>query len=71
MESVLVPEEPRCTKMKQLRALNSPYNIDFWKEVKKRWMVAGVLAAILLAVISPRVGAPGGKRNCMLTLRSF
>ncbi|KAI8433495.1 hypothetical protein MSG28_015527 [Choristoneura fumiferana] len=49
--------------MKHQRALNSPYNIDFWKEVKKRWMVAGLLAAVLLAVISPRFGAPGGKQT--------
>lgn len=38
----------------------SDYNIDFWKEVKKRWMVPGVLATVALAVLAPKYGAPGG-----------
>lgn len=39
---------------------NSDYNLDMWKEVKKRWLVFGVLFSIMLAVLAPRVGAPGG-----------
>ncbi|CAH2252720.1 jg10179 [Pararge aegeria aegeria] len=38
----------------------SGYEVDFWQEVKKRWMVLGVLLAMALAVLAPQFGAPGG-----------
>lgn len=40
--------------------LRSEYNVDMWREFKKRWMVFGVLISVALAVLNPRVGAPGG-----------
>lgn len=40
--------------------ITNNYNLDFWKEVKKRWMVLGVLVAVALAVLAPHFGAPGG-----------
>lgn len=42
------------------------YRIDFWEEVKRRWMVLGVLVALAAAVLAPRTGAPGGKHACSL-----
>ncbi|XP_023943396.2 sodium/bile acid cotransporter 7-like [Bicyclus anynana] len=41
-------------------AFKSGYELDLWQEVRKRWMVVGVLLAMSLAVLAPRLGAPGG-----------
>ncbi|XP_045770128.1 uncharacterized protein LOC123870765 isoform X1 [Maniola jurtina] len=38
----------------------SGYDVDVWQEVRKRWMVLGVLLAMALAVLAPHFGAPGG-----------
>lgn len=38
----------------------SGYELDIWREVRKRWMVLGVLLAMALAVLAPHFGAPGG-----------
>nr|XP_026483414.1 uncharacterized protein LOC113391604 isoform X1 [Vanessa tameamea] len=38
----------------------SDYDLDFRKELKKRWMVLGVLTTMALAVLAPNYGAPGG-----------
>ncbi|KPI96346.1 hypothetical protein RR46_12376 [Papilio xuthus] len=45
---------------KRFVSSRSEYDVDLWREFKKRWMVFGVLGAVALAVISPRLGAPGG-----------
>lgn len=45
----------------------SEYHVDMWRCVRRRWMVAGVLAALALAVLAPRAGAQGGN-HCMLLL---
>lgn len=31
-----------------------------WREMQRRWLVAGVLGATALAVLTPRLGAVGG-----------
>lgn len=40
---------------------------QLWRAVRARWMLGGVLAAVTLAVLAPRFGAPGGN-YCMLTI---
>lgn len=54
--STIVLHEER----KRIISHRSEYNVDLWGEFKKRWMVFGVLVAVALAVVSPRLGAPGG-----------
>lgn len=47
----------------------SKYHVDLWRCVRRRWMVAGVLAALALAVLAPHAGAQLGKQqHCMLLL---
>ncbi|XP_053622178.1 sodium/bile acid cotransporter 7-like isoform X2 [Plodia interpunctella] len=45
---------------KKQKVKKSDYDLDLWKEVRKRWLVFGVLISIMFAVVSPHVGAPGG-----------
>lgn len=45
---------------KQKKIYRSEYDVDFWREVKKRWLVLGVLVAVLAAVVAPSFGEHGG-----------
>lgn len=36
------------------------YEVDFWEEIKKRWMILGVLISVALAVLTSHYGASGG-----------
>ncbi|XP_075986768.1 uncharacterized protein LOC142983667 [Anticarsia gemmatalis] len=42
------------------RRWSSVTTAQLWREARRRWMVAGVLAAVTLAVLAPRLGAVGG-----------
>lgn len=45
---------------KQKKISRSEYDVDFWREMKKRWLVFGVLLAVLAAVVAPTFGERGG-----------
>lgn len=36
------------------------YELDIWEEVRRRWMIVGVLTAVAMAVLTSHYGAFGG-----------
>lgn len=55
--TTLLIQKPKVT-------CRNEYKVDMWYEVKRLWLVGGILLAALLASIAPHLGAPGGK-DCM------
>lgn len=39
---------------------SATYEVDLVEQLKKYWVVAGVLVSVALSVVAPGVGAPGG-----------
>lgn len=68
---VSVSKELVRSPKKFIISKNSEYNVDLWKELTKKWLVIGVFIVITLAVLTPGIGASGGKQNRMFTYRSF
>lgn len=62
MDCVTITTELVNCEEKLYSVSNKDYKLDIWRELKKRWMIIGVLISMTLAVLSPKVGAPGGKK---------
>lgn len=60
MRSVIVTKDVYKGSKRSTNRLRSGYEIDFWREVTRRWLVLGVLCIVLLAVMTPKIGASGG-----------
>ncbi|XP_049883889.1 uncharacterized protein LOC126379239 [Pectinophora gossypiella] len=60
MESVSVSTELLYSHRGHSDRFKSDYNVDFWREVRRRWLVFGVLLSVTAAVLAPAAGAPGG-----------
>lgn len=58
----LLPRAPRARP-------RGAYHLNMWQELRRRWLVGGIMAAVLVAVVAPELGAPGGNYR-MLTLSS-
>lgn len=59
------------TENKRSFVTNSDYKIDLWREFIKRWMVAGVFLVVILAVLGPKIGAPGGNYTACSIIAHF
>lgn len=55
-----VDQEVAPVEMARHHRASSAYSVDMWREVRRHWMVLGVLSAVTVAVMAPQLGARGG-----------
>lgn len=60
MECINGSTQVLCTKKENNIIQKTDYEVDFWEEIKKRWMIIGVLISVALAVLTSHYGASGG-----------
>lgn len=70
-DKVLISTEEMDGGKVRRRRSSSVYAVDMWREVRRRWMVLGVLGSVTMAVLSPKLGAVGGNYTACSVYRSF
>ncbi|CAH0712784.1 unnamed protein product, partial [Brenthis ino] len=60
MESVSASTQVLYAQRENNAVYKTEYELDFWEEVRRRWMIVGVLSAVAMAVLTSHYGASGG-----------
>ncbi|CAB3257563.1 unnamed protein product [Arctia plantaginis] len=66
-----VAQEEVHLEMARCHRFSSAYSVDMWREVRRHWMVLGVLSAVTVAVLAPQLGARGGNYTACSVYISF
>ncbi|CAH0712785.1 unnamed protein product, partial [Brenthis ino] len=59
MESVSASTQVLYAQRENNAVYKTEYELDFWEEVRRRWMIVGVLSAVAMAVLTSHYGASG------------